>query len=134
MYFIHKAMPTVKHRRSANTGANREALRRYRQEYARLKRQLRDVGYICLGSVYQSWVTCGTPSCRCHSDPTRRHGPYYQWTRKRNGRTEARMLDESLVRLYREGIRNHQRLNAIVKKMQEVSLAAFAAAKIQSKS
>lgn len=124
-------MTVVKYTRSANAGAALEALRRYRREYERLKRQLRRVGYICLGSVAQRWLTCGTPSCACHADPKRRHGPYYQWTRKVNGRTEARMLDESLVRLYQEGIRNHQRLNAIVKKMQEVSLAAFEAAKRQ---
>jgi hypothetical protein len=123
----------VKHRRSANTAAMREALRQYRQEYERLKRQLRSVGYVCLGSVTQRWLTCGTPSCTCHRDPQRRHGPYYQWTRKVNGRTEARMLDASLVRLYEEGIRNHQRLDAIVKKMQEVSLAAFEAAKKHAK-
>ncbi len=127
-------MKTVKHTRSANEGAILEALRRYRQEYERLKRQLRGVGYICLGSVSQRWLTCGTPSCACHADPKRRHGPYYQWTRKVNGRTEARMLDASLVRLYQEGIQNHQRLDAIVKKMQEVSLAAFEAAKIRAKS
>lgn len=127
-------MSPVKHTRSANTAAVQDALRRYRREYEHLKRQLRSVGYICLGSVTQRWLTCGTPSCACHRDPERRHGPYYQWTRKVNGRTEARMLDESLVRLYKEGIRNHQRLDAIVKKMQEVSLAAFEAAKIQAKS
>lgn len=112
----------------------RDALRRHRQEYDRLKRELRSVGYICLGSVSQRWLTCGTPSCACHSDPTRRHGPYYQWTRKVNGHTEARMLDASLVRLYQEGIQNHQRLDAIIKKMQEVSLAAFQDAKIRTKS
>ncbi len=127
-------MKTVKHTRSVHEEAILEALHRYRQEYERLKRQLRGVGYICLGSVSQRWLTCGTPSCACHSDPKRRHGPYYQWTRKVNGRTEARMLDASLVRLYQEGIQNHQRLDAIVKKMQDVSLAAFKAAKIRAKS
>ncbi len=67
-------------------------------------------------------------------DPTRRHGPYYQCTRKINGWTETRMLDESLIRLYQVGIQNHQRLDAIVQNMQEVSLKAFEAAKIQAKS
>ena|SRR6516162_5923921 len=127
-------MKSVKHTRSVSDAALRAALRDYRQEYARLKRELRSVGYICLGSVSQRWLTCGTPTCACHADPKRRHGPYYQWTRKVNGRTQARMLDASLVRLYQEGIQNHQRLDAIVKKMQEVSLAAFGAAKIRSKS
>lgn len=117
-----------------NGSAPAAALRRYQQEYQRLKRHLEDVGYICLGSITQRWMTCGTPSCACHRDPKRRHGPYYQWTRKVGGRTEARWLDDSLVQLYQEGIRNHQRLDAIVEKMRAVSLNAFGAAKIQSKS
>lgn len=127
-------MSGVKHTRSRNGRTPAEALRRYRQEYEHVKQQLRSVGYICLGSITQRWLTCGTLSCICHRDPTRRHGPYYQWTRKVNGRTQARMLDESLIRLYQEGIRNHQRLDAILQKMQEVSLKAFEAAKIQAKS
>ena len=127
-------MRNVKHTRSTDARTRAEALRRYRQEYARLKRQLRSVGYICLGSVAQRWLTCGRPACACHHDPTHRHGPYYQWTRKVNGRTESRWLDESLVRLYQEGIQNHQRLDAIVQQMQELSLQAFEAAKIHPKS
>lgn len=54
--------------------------------------------------------------CACHLAPDRRHGPYYQWTRKVGGRIETRMFDESLVRLYQEGIQNHRRLNAILQK------------------
>lgn len=111
-----------------------DALRRYRQEYQRLKRQLQALGYVCLGSITRRWITCGNQACACHRDPDRRHGPYYQWTRKIGGRTQTRMLDESLVRLYQEGIRNHHRLDAILDKMREVSLAAFEAVKIRSKS
>lgn len=126
-------MAAVKRSRSRN-GPRPDALRRYRQEYQRLKRQLQALGYVCLGSITRRWITCGNPACACHRDPDRRHGPYYQWTRKIGGRTETRMLDESLVRLYQEGIRNHHRLDAILDKMREVSLAAFEAVKIQSKS
>ncbi len=126
-------MATVKRSRSRND-LRPDALRRYRQEYQRLKRQLETLGYVCLGSITRRWITCGNPACACHRDPNRRHGPYYQWTRKIGGRTETRMLDESLLRLYQEGIRNHRRLDAILEKMREVSLAAFEAVKIQSKS
>ena len=43
------------------------------------------------------------------------------------------MLDESLARLYEQGIRNHQSLNAIIEKMRDLSLLAFQAAKMASK-
>ena len=106
---------------------------RYRREYERLKQRLRRIGYICLGSIAKRWLPCGKTSCVCHRDLRRRHGPYYYWTRKVRGRTESRMLSESIVRLYRDGIRNHRRLDPIIEKMREVSLLAFRAATTDSR-
>jgi len=114
-------------------GPGQAELRRCRQEYERLKQRLRRVGYICLGSIAKRWLPCGKPSCGCHRDPKLRHGPYYHWTRKVAGRTESRMLSESLARLYREGIRSHRQIDAIIEKMREVSLLAFRAARSQSR-
>lgn len=110
--------------------AQKRALLRYRRRYERLKAKLRDLGYVCVGSITRQWLTCGKPSCACHRDPDRRHGPYTYWTRKVSGRTETRLLDESLVRLYGQGIRNHRKLDALIDKMREVSLLAFQAAKM----
>ena len=126
-------MKTVKPKR-ARTSPTKAGLVRYRREYERLKKQLRQMGFVCLGSIAKRWLPCGKSSCVCHRDRRRRHGPYYHWTRKVDGRTESRMLPESLVRLYREGIRNHRRLDVIIKKMREVSLLAFQAAKNDSPS
>ncbi|OGJ89355.1 MAG: hypothetical protein A2268_08505 [Candidatus Raymondbacteria bacterium RifOxyA12_full_50_37] len=28
--------------------------------------------------------TCGKPGCPCLTDKTKRHGPYYEWTRREN--------------------------------------------------
>ena len=120
-----------------NSGAPRRlaqdrALRRYRRRYERLKAKLRDLGYVCVGSITRSWLTCGKPSCICHRDRARRHGPYYYWTRKVAGRTQSRMLDESLLHLYEQGIRNHRKLDALIERMRELSLLAFQDAKMAS--
>jgi hypothetical protein len=38
---------------------------------------------------------CGRANCRCHADPSRLHGPYHQWTRKKNGKTATRILTDA---------------------------------------
>lgn len=114
------------------SSARDRALRRYRMPYERLKAKLQRLGYVCVGSITRRWLTCGKPSCACHRHRTCRHGPYYYWTRKVAGRTESRMLDKSLVLLYKEGIRNHRNLDALVETMRKMSLSAFHAAKIAS--
>jgi hypothetical protein len=98
-----------------------------------LKAEIRNLGFICQGSITERYLTCGKPACACHKDPARRHGPYYHWTRKVRGRTQGRMLPRDVVPLYREGIRSYRRLERILDKMKDLSLSAFEAARISSK-
>lgn len=37
---------------------------------------------------------CGNFNCACKRDPTRRHGPYWVWTTKVDGKTVSRWLSE----------------------------------------
>lgn len=52
------------------------------EEYGRIKARIRDVGFICEGSLLERWMTCRKPNCRCSADPPQLHGPYYQLTWK----------------------------------------------------
>ena len=127
-------MRAVKPNRSRpKPAAHERALGHYRKRYEALKAKLRALGYICRGSISRPWLTCGKPSCACHSDPAQRHGPYTYWTRKVGGKTQSRMLDDPLARLYEEGIRNHRKLDLLIEQMGELSLLAFQAAKMASK-
>ncbi len=104
------------------------APRRCREEYDLLKRRLRALGYVCMGSLIRRRLACGKPSCACRRDASKRHGPYHQWSWKISGRTQSRVLTAPLARLYREGIRNHRRLDQIIDQMRTLSLRAFEAA------
>ena len=67
---------------------------------------------------------CGKSRCRCHGDPPRLHGPYWQWTAKANGKTVNRRLTEREARLYQEWIANDRRLQAIVDDMRKTATKA----------
>src|SRR5256884_6805497 len=41
----------------------RERLRHYRREYVRLKTRLREIGFICEGTLVERWMQCGKPNC-----------------------------------------------------------------------
>jgi uncharacterized protein YjiS (DUF1127 family) len=55
--------------------------------------------------------------------PTRPHGPYHQWTRKRNGRTATRILSDELLADYGPWFDNHRRLRELITELEELSLA-----------
>ena len=47
----------------------------------------RRAGFALPGTLADRMTRCGRPNCRCHADPPRLHGPYHQWTRKKDGKT-----------------------------------------------
>jgi len=65
--------------------------------------------------------------------PRRRQGPYCYCTAKVAGQTLTRMLGPAARPLYRQGIQNLRRLEAILKRMQRISLQALQEVGIRSK-
>jgi hypothetical protein len=56
-------------------------------EHAALVSRLACTGFALPGTLIERTARCGKPNCRCHADPPRLHGPYWQWTRKHQGKT-----------------------------------------------
>jgi hypothetical protein len=99
-------------------------LKDYERHYRELARELAKIGFIAAGSVAPRYNRCGKPNCRCHGDPPRLHGPYYQWTAKVNGKTVNRRLSEDEAALYTEWIANDRRVRALIGQMREVAAEA----------
>jgi hypothetical protein len=99
-------------------------LRRYRKEYESIKARILNIGFICKGSITERWIPCGTPSCACHKDPKKRHGPYYQLSWKEKGKTLSHFLSGENVHLYREWIQNRHMLMDMIDEMEAVSRKA----------
>jgi hypothetical protein len=97
----------------------------FKQRYAAVKEQILQIGFTMEGSLSKRYLTCGKPLCRCLHDPSHRHGPYYQLTWKRNGRTVAQFIPESLALQYKEWIQNRQSLSKILKQMHAISIKAI---------
>jgi hypothetical protein len=101
-----------------------ERLADYEQRYRELAAQLAEIGLISSGSITRRYTVCGTPGCRCHADPPQRHGPYYQWTAKENGKTVTRRLSVSEAKLYQEWIANDRRMRRLIAQMRQVAAKA----------
>ena len=97
-------------------------LRHLESLYGELVRSLSGFGYIFPGSVATRFMPCGKPSCRCATDPSKRHGPYYEWTRKVAGKTVSARLTAEQARLYKGWIGNRRQLKKILTRMQTISV------------
>ena len=94
--------------------SNSPQLRQLQLRRRQLARQILDLGFIQQGSVVRRHTYCRTAGCRCHADPPRPHGPYWQWTRYDSGKTITRGLSERQARLYQEWVANRRRLTEII--------------------
>lgn len=99
-------------------------LARLRRDYRALQDQIRDLGFVAPGSVIERYTVCGTPGCRCHGDPPTRHGPYFQYTRKVDGKTLTRRLTAEQADRYRQWIANRRRLDELTDQMDQLSRQA----------
>ena len=68
--------------------------RRQQARAAAIAAEIAALGFALPGTLTDRPMRCGHPRCRCHADPPQLHGPYHQWTRKKNGRTSTRILTE----------------------------------------
>ena len=84
--------------------------------------EIAQLGYCLPGSVVDRTSRCGTPSCRCHTDPGFRHGPYRSWTRKVAGKTVTRRLSDDQLERYQPWFDNDRRLRALIAELEQLSV------------
>lgn len=106
------------------TQAPARRLRALERRARHLAADLAGTGFISSGSLVQRWMPCGKPGCRCQGDPPQLHGPYWQLTRRVDGRTRTLRLSERQAALYREWIARRRRLERTLAAMEAVSQQA----------
>ena len=90
---------------------------------AEITARLADPAFALPGTIADRLTRCGHPGCRCHADPPQLHGPYHQWTRKKNGRTSTRILTDEQLADYGPWFDNHKRLRELITELEALSLA-----------
>lgn len=98
------------------------------QRFAALKQQLSQLEYFCTGTVLARKMKCGQPCCACHADPTKRHGPYWEWTYKVQAKTVNIRLSFAAGPLYQAATQQHRKLKRLLRQLEKLSRAALAAA------
>lgn len=93
-----------------------------RAAQAQLAADLGSVGFALPGTVLERRIRCGKPGCRCAADPPRLHGPYYQWTRKVNGKTATRLLTPAQMARYASWFENAKRIRTLTSELEALSL------------
>ena len=90
---------------------------------ARIARELAALGFALPGTLADRMTRCGHPGLPLPRRPAPPHGPYHQWTRKKNGKTATRILTDDQLADYGPWFDNHRRLRELIAELEALSLA-----------
>ena len=67
------------------------------------------------GFIARVRVRCGKPNCRCATDPSARHGPYFEWGRMRAGKIAHRYVTPEQAKVLRHAIDNYRQVKKLLR-------------------
>lgn len=108
----------------SNRKKNEQQLRVCQKKYEQLKEQIQKIGFIYKGSLLKRYLPCGNPICRCHKDPKKHHGPFYQISWKDKAKTVSHFVPPGNVAIFRQWLENRHQLMSLLDEMQAVSRQA----------
>ena len=101
--------------------ARNASLERHTQRFQELRRDLQQIEYFCKGTVLKRMMKCGKARCACASDPSKRHGPYFELTYKANGKTVNVKLSPEAAPLYTAAAKQYRNLKTLLNRLDKLS-------------
>lgn len=92
------------------------------EQIRRLKKEMVSLGRLRPGSLSKQYNVCGKADCRCKETPPRKHGPYYQLSFTRRGKSTTRFVRRGHVTAIKEELRNYKRLQKMIDKWIELEM------------
>jgi hypothetical protein len=79
-----------------------------------IKHQIGELGDLRPGALSKQYNICGNPTCRCKADPPVKHGPYYQISFTRHGRSSSQFVREEDLDEVQQQLENYRLLRQLV--------------------
>ena len=89
-------------------------------DYEKLKKRITQLGLVIPGTIRETYLLCGKAGCACADSDAARHGPYYLWNRKVNGKLTSKSISKDKLPLYEGWLENRRLLEELVQEMQEI--------------
>ena len=84
------------------------------RQIEKVKGQLAALGDLRPGSLSTQYNVCGTPGCRCKATPPEKHGPYYQVSFTRKGKSSTKFVRKQDLTAIRRELKNYDCMKTLV--------------------
>ena len=86
------------------------------RQIEKVKRDLVALGDLRPGSLSTQYNVCGTPGCRCKATPPEKHGPYYQVSYTRKGKSSTKFVKQKDLPAVRKQLENYARMKFLMER------------------
>ena len=91
------------------------------RQIEKVKGDLAALGDLRPGSLSTQYNVCGSPGCRCKATPPQKHGPYYQVSYTRKGKSSSKFVKEKDLPTVRRQLKNYQRMKLLIERWIELA-------------
>ena len=91
------------------------------RQIEKVKGQLAALGDLRPGSLSTQYNVCGTPGCRCKATPPEKHGPYYQVSFTRKGKSSSKFVRKENLNTVRRELKNYEVMKTLVDRWIEMA-------------
>ena len=84
------------------------------RQIEKVKRELSALGELRPGSLSTQYNVCGSPGCRCKATPPKKHGPYYQVSFSRKGKSSSKFIRKEDLPAIRKQLKNYEKLKTLM--------------------
>lgn len=102
---------------------NTKKIKQLQARIDRIKEKISSIGEMRPGSLSKQFNVCGNPRCRC-KDPEnpRKHGPYFQLSYTRKGKSTSEFVRKEMVAAVKEEIKNYQKFKKLMDEWIDLSI------------
>ena len=87
---------------------------RIERQIEKIKRDLVALGDLRPGSLSTQHNVCGSPGCRCKASPPEKHGPYYQVSYTRKGKSSSKFVKKKDLPAIRKQLKSYERMKLLM--------------------
>jgi len=91
-------------------------------EIEEIKRQIAALDDLRPGSISEQYNVCGKKGCRCKADPPEKHGPYYQLSYTRKGKSRSMFVKKEKVAEVKRQVENYRLLKSLVDRWVDLAI------------
>ncbi|MCY0858645.1 DUF6788 family protein [Cupriavidus sp. D39] len=92
------------------------------KQIEKTKQQLVEIGDMRPGTLSTQYNVCGKAGCRCKATPPQKHGPYYQVSYTRKGKSGSKFVKKEDLPEVRRQLKNFERMKILLDRWIDLSM------------